>query len=431
MSARKTLIAGLLGGALLAFAACGTDNGSNGDGGQGNSGTDEQVTLNFFHRWPSEPKNSYFADVVAAFEDEYPHIKIEVESVLNDAYKDKVNVVAGSSNAPDVMFTWSGTFVRELVRMDAAMPLDDWLAENPEIADRYYDSQMEPLVVDGVQYALPIGMHSKVFFYNAEIFEEEGLVAPETWDEFLEVLEALRAAGHTPIQFGAQEQWPVGHYLGTFNQRVVTPDIFDADRVEGESQLTDAGYELALERFLELSAYMNDDMAAVTHEMARNAWMAGESPIMYLQSAEVGYMDEVAFEYSVFNFPAVEGGQGDPLQLTGLPEGFMVSAYTEHPDESLLFLEFLLTKDNGISYTERTGELSAVIDAVADSQAPQIQQELAVQIIEATAMTPWLDNAYDPQIVQTYMSEAQLMLGGQRNPADVMQAVQAAAEQTR
>lgn len=430
MSFHKTIITGLLGAALLTIAACGSGTESPG-GGTSEGGGEEQITINFFHRWPSEPKNSYFADVVAAFEEENPTIKVEVESVLNDAYKDKVNVVAGSSNAPDVMFTWSGTFVRELVRIDAALPLDDWLTENPEIAGRFYESQMEPLQVDGVQYALPIGMHSKVFFYNADIFDEVGLTPPTTWEEFIDVLGALQGAGHTPIQFGAQEQWPIGHYLGTFNQRVVDPDVFVADQAEGESELTDPGYELALERFLELSEYMNDDMTGVTHEMARNAWMAGESPIMYLQSAEIGYMDEVDFNYSVFNFPEVQGGLGDPNQLTGLPEGFMVSANTEHPEESLKFIEFLLTKENGIGYTERTGELSAVIDAVADSQASEIQQELAIQIIEATAMTPWLDNAYDPQIVQTYMSEAQLMLGGQTDPQAVMQAVQASAEQTR
>lgn len=429
MSLRKTLGAGLVGGLLLALSACGGNAAPQANTPGAASGGD--VTLNFFHRWPAEPKNSYFADVVKAFEDENPNIKIEVESVLNDAYKDKVNVVAGSANAPDVMFTWSGTFIRELVRAEAAMSLDEWLSKNPEIADRYYPSQMEPLKVDGVQYALPIGMHSKVFFYNAEVFEKEGLTPPKTWSEFIAVLDKLKSAGYTPIEFGAQEQWPVGHYLGTFNQRVVGPEVFSADRVEGESQLTDPGYALALQRFQELAQYMNEDMTATTHEMARNAWMSGSAPIMYLQSAEIGYMTDVEFEYSVFNFPAVEGGKGDPQQLMGLPEGFMVSSKTEHPDEALKFLEFLLNKANGIDYTERTGELSAVIGAVEESEAKPIQKELAQQIIDASAMTPWLDNAYDPQIVQTYMSEAQLMLGGQRTPEQVMTAVQAAAARTR
>lgn len=423
MRSARRLVAGLT-VALMAttLASC---------GGNASSSEDGEVTINFFHRWPNEPKKTYFADLVAEFEEANPGINVEVESVLNDAYKDKVKVVAGSSNAPDVMFTWSGTFVNELVEGGNVMALDEWLADNPEIAERYYPSQMKPLQVDGKQYALPIGMHSKVFFYNADVFAEHGLEAPKTWEEFIDVLETLQAAGLTPIEFGGQEQWPIAHYVGTLNQRVVDPAVFDADRVIGSAELTDPGYVTALERFEELTQYMNEDLPGVTHEIARNAWVAGEAPIMYMQSAEVGYFEDADFEYSTFNFPAVEGGKGSPEQLTGAPEGFLVSANTEHPEESLKFLEFMLNKENGIAYTEQTGELSAVVGAVEESDSPQIIKTLAQQIVDADAMTPWLDNAYEPQIVATYLSEAQSMLVGQNTPAGVMEAVAQTAAQAR
>lgn len=417
----RRLIAAMTAALLTtALAACGGEDSPSADG---------EVTIDFFHRWPNEPKNSYFADLVAEFEEANPGINVEVESVLNDAYKDKVKVVAGSSNAADVMFTWSGTFVNELVEGGNVMALDDWLAENPDITERYYPSQMEPFQVDGTQYALPIGMHSKVFFYDTEVFAEHGLEAPKTWEEFIEVLDTLKAAGLTPIEFGGQEQWPIAHYVGTLNQRVVDPAVFDADRVIGSSELTDPGYVTALERFEELSQYMNEDFPGVTHEIARNAWVAGEAPIMYMQSSEVSYFDDAEFEYSTFNFPAVDGGKGNPEQLTGAPEGFLVSANTEHPEESLQFLEFMLNKENGIAYTEKTGELSAVVGAVEESDSPEILKTLTQQIVDAEAMTPWLDNAYDPQIVATYLTQAQAMLVGQNTPAEVMEAVAQTAAQ--
>ena len=176
---------------------------------------------------------------------------------------------------------------------------------------------------------------------------------------------------------------------------------------------------------------MNQDMTAVTHEVARNAWIAGEAPIMYLQSAEVGYLDDVDFEYGTFNFPTVDGGLGDAGQLTGAPEGFVISKNTEHPEEAKRFVEFLLSKANGIAYTEETGELSAVQGAVEESDAPAITKELAEGIVNATSMTTWLDNAYDPQIVAAYLTQTQLMLGGQQTPEGVMKAVQEAAALVR
>jgi raffinose/stachyose/melibiose transport system substrate-binding protein len=401
------------------LAACSTgDSGSQGD----------VVEIDFFHRWPNEPKNTYFTELVEEFEAENPDIKVNVESVLNDAYKDKVKVVAGSSDAPDVMFSWSGTFIEELVEGGNVMNLDEWLGENPEVQERFYESQMEPFAIDGAQYGLPLGMHAKLFFYNAELFDELGLEVPSTWDEFLDVLDAIQATGVTPIEFGAQEQWPIAHYIGTLNQRTLEPDVFAGDQIAADGTFDDPGYVEALESLQGLAEYMNPDMTAVGHEIARNAWIAGEAPIMYMQGSEVGYFQDVAFEYGTFNFPAVDGGAGDPAQLTGAPEGFVVSENTEHPEEALRFLDFMLNKANGIAYTEETGELSAVVDAVAESDAPDILKQMALDIVGATAMTPWLDNAYDPQIVQAYLAETQLMLGGQQTPEGVMTAVQQAAE---
>ncbi|MFF1573503.1 ABC transporter substrate-binding protein [Leifsonia sp. NPDC058292] len=406
---------------LTPLAAC-SASGSDGD---------KHVTLEFFHRWPNEPKNTYFKDLVAEFEKENPDITIKTESVLNDAYKDKVKVVAGSSDAPDVLFSWSGSFLDELVKGGNVMKLDSWLKDNPEIKDRFYESQLTPMQVDGVQYGLPVDMQAKLFFYNKDAFAKLGLKVPTTWDEFIDVLDAIKDSGQTPIEFGAKEQWTIAHYIGTLNQRVLPEKTFESDMSAAKGTFENKGYTTALDRFAELTKYMNADMTAVGHETARNAWIAGDAPIMYLQGSEVNYMNDVAFDYGTFNFPSVDGGKGDSQQLTGAPEGFVVSAKTKHPKEALRFLDFMLNKKNGQAFTEKTGELSAVKDAVADSDAPAILKSIAGDIVKASAMTPWLDNAYDPQIVTAYLSQTQMLLGGQRSPEDVMDEVRATAKRVR
>lgn len=408
--------------ALVApLAACSSSSGD----------ADGKVEINFFHRWPNEPKNAYFSELVKEFEADNPDIKVNVESVLNDSYKDKVKVVAGGENAPDVMFSWSGSFIEELVDGGNVMDLTHWLADNPDIKDRYYESQMEPFAIDGAQYGLPIGMQAKLFFYNKDVFDDLGIEPPETWSEFESVLGTIQDADMTPIEFGAQEQWPIAHYVGTLNQRTLSPEVFAADQDPAKGEFTDQGYVDALKSLQEIASYANPDATAVGHEAARNAWIAGEAPIMYMQGPEIAYFEDADFEFGTFNFPSVDGGKGDPLQLTGAPEGFVVAANSKHPEESLRFLEFMLNKTNGIKYTEETGELSAVVGAVDEADAPQALKDIANEIIDASAMTAWLDNAYDPQIVQAYLAESQLMLAGQQTPEGVMAAVQEAAKRVR
>lgn len=429
MRNKSRVIAAAIAAAALALplAACSS---SGDDGGSANG---EQVELSFFHRWPNEPKKAYFDELVAEFEAENPDIKIKTESVLNDNYKDKIKVVAGSANAPDVMFSWSGSFINELVKGDALLELDSWLAEDTELRDSFFESQLPPLQVDGVQYGLPIGMHSKVFYYNTEVFDELGLETPTTWPEFTELLETIeKETGKNAIEFGAVDTWTIAHYLGTLNQRVVDPEVFAADQDPATGEFTDPGYVMALERLEEVAGYANDDFLAIDHEMARNAWISGDgAPIFYAQSAEIGYFSDIAFDYSVFDFPAVEGGKGDPKQLTGAPEGFVISKGTEHPEEAKRFLAFMLDKSNGVTYTETTGELSATRGAVDEADVSDTTTQLAQQILDASDMTAWLDNMYDPQIVATYLTEAQLMLGGSQSAEDVMVKVQETATRVR
>lgn len=421
VSLRRAAAIAVAAALLTPLAAC-SASGNEADG---------PVTIEFFHRWPNEPKHTYFTELVAEFEKQNPDIKVETENVLNDAYKDKVKVVAGSSDAPDVLFSWSGSFLEELVQAGDIMDLDSWLEENPDIRDRFYPSQLTPFEIDGGQYALPVDMQAKLFFYNKDVFEKLGLEAPTTWDEFLTVLDTIKKSGTTPIEFGAKEQWTIAHYIGTLNQRVLPQKVFDADQDPAKGTFQNAGYTTALERFAQLTKYMNPDMTAIGHEAARNAWIAGDAPIMYLQGSEVNYFQDVDFPYGTFNFPSVAGGDGDPKQLTGAPEGFAVSAKTKHPKEALRFLDFMLSKANGTAFTEKTGELSAVKGAVADSTAPEILKSIADQIVSASSMTPWLDNAYDPQIVSSYLSQTQMLLGGQQTPEGVMDEVRATAKRVR
>ena len=85
----------------------------------------------------------------------------------------------------------------------------------------------------------------------------------------------------------------------------------------------------------------------------------------------------------------------------------------------------------GVEWTNQTGALSAITGAVATSDAPDAVKDMATNISKSSDMTPWLDNALDQRLVATYLTETQLLLGGEKSPEQVMQQVQATAKQVR
>jgi raffinose/stachyose/melibiose transport system substrate-binding protein len=390
------------------------------------------VELKVFHRWPNDPFKSYIDGVIAEFEAANPGIRITTEQVLNDAYKDKIRIVVGSANMPDVFFSWSGEFAHNLARSGRVADLTPVLAENPDWAASIVPSQIEPFKMDGKVYGVPWQMDGKAIFYNRDIFEEHGIEQPETFSELLAVCAELREAGATPLLFGSRLPWAISHYIGTFNERIVPPEVISVDYNRASGEFTHPGYVEALEKFAELATTcMNRAPNAIDHETTRNNFIAERGAMAYLQYAEMGFLRAAEFDYGFFVFPPIEGGEGRQHTLQGAPQGWMISASTQHPAEAAKFLQFLISPEMGAKLTEATGIISPVIGAVTGESATPQQLEAFEQIMNAGDPYIWLDTALDSSVADAYMRGAQLLLDGQMTPEQVMVQVQEAAKRVR
>lgn len=390
----------------------------------------DKVTVNFFHRWPNEPKNSYINSLIDEFEAANPDIDIVSDCVLNDSYKEKIRVLVSTDALPDVFFSWSGVFGENLTRSGRVLALDDVMARDSEWSSQIVEGQWAPFNYNGKQYGAPWSMDGKAFFYNVDVFNELGIEVPTTLNELYAVCEKLKENGYDePISAGFSAPWAVSHYLGTICQRVVDPEVLAKDYTGG-GDFSDPAYIEALNIFKKLGEYMTADPCSVDHEFARNAFIMGVSPMCYMQLAEMKYMrDDEELNYAFFNFPAVEDGKGDPGQLTGAPEGMMISATAkpEVQEAAIKFMEFVISKEGGHRMIAECGEISCVKGAWDETNCDEKQLEAIDLILAATEPAVWQDCATEATIANAFMAGGQLLLTGDMTAEDVMASVQTAA----
>lgn len=390
----------------------------------------DKVTVNFFHRWPNEPKNSYINSLIDEFEAANPDIDIVSDCVLNDSYKEKIRVLVSTDALPDVFFSWSGVFGENLTRSGRVLALDDVMARDSEWSSQIVEGQWAPFNYNGKQYGAPWSMDGKAFFYNVDVFNELGIEIPTTLNELYAVCEKLKENGYDePISAGFSAPWAVSHYLGTICQRVVDPEVLAKDYTGG-GDFSDPAYIEALNIFKKLGEYMTSDPCSVDHEFARNAFIMGVSPMCYMQLAEMKYMrDDEELNYAFFNFPAVEDGKGDPGQLTGAPEGMMISATAkpEVQEAAIKFMEFVISKEGGHRMIAECGEISCVKGAWDETNCDEKQIEAIDLILAATEPAVWQDCATEATIANAFMAGGQLLLTGDMTAEDVMASVQTAA----
>lgn len=61
-----------------------------------------------------------------------------------------------------------------------------------QVVERFYDSSVMPFWYEGGLYALPDTQVFNMLFYRTDVFEELGIRAPETWEEFYAILPVIQ-----------------------------------------------------------------------------------------------------------------------------------------------------------------------------------------------------------------------------------------------
>ena len=334
-------LAGCGGGGSSSGGASSGDAGSS-DAGSASSG--EKVTIKFVHKFPEERRMKYFEEIVADFEAKNPNIDIEMTAYGDEEIKDKIRVLLGSADAPDIYFTWSGERIMQYVRAGNAMDISKYFEEDADWTNSFNQAILSTCNKDGSYWAVPWDYSSKEMVYNKKVFEDAGVTElPKTWDEFLDVCEKIKASGVTPIAISNQYSWVVCHYLTTLNGKLVPKDVTEKNYSMEEVEYTDPGYAEALDmiKLLYEKGYTNSDVNSMTWEISQNAVQEGKAAMVYEEVQNfVNYEDTLGDNWSFFDFPEVEGAKGEAGYITGGPDVFMVNSECEHPDEAITFLKY-------------------------------------------------------------------------------------------
>lgn len=396
----------------------------------------EKKTIKFFHRFPDEPFNSFIEDKIAEYEAAHEDIDIVVESAQNAPYKEKLKVVVGGEDCPDIFFSWCGEFTERFIREDLILDLNPYLEADQEWKDSLMESQMVNYTLDnGMVYGIPFRLDAKLFFYNIDQFEEAGAKVPTTWDELIETCEKLQEAGFTPIAYGNQDLWPSAHYIGTLNQMTVSDEVRAVDYTPTTGEFTDPGYQTALEYYEKLIPYFNDNSNGITADMARSNFCMGNGAMYYAEVIEIPYINDPTtglnpdLNFGMFSFPEVEG-PGNPNILTGVPEGFVVSSKTEYPDECVEFLKWFLGKEVGTEQAQTIGWFNASKDTT-EGVTDQALLDAYNVITSAEEMGPWFDNALYSTVCDEYLTAVSDLTNGDVTPADAMAKIQAKAKEAQ
>ncbi|MDC3412099.1 extracellular solute-binding protein [Aquibacillus sp. 3ASR75-11] len=411
---------------LVVLAGCSGGEGSENSSGGSGEGETAQKTIKFMHLWPEGSSNAQYTiveNIIDQFENENPNVKVEVEPLGNEQYKQKMKVLSSSGELPDVGMTWAAGFLTPYVEGNLFAPLNDVLEGG--LQEKFVSGTTEAYAIDGKTYGLPLELNIAPIFYNKAIFEENGLEVPKTYEEFKNVVKTLKGNGVTPIALGNKDRWTGSLWY-----------MYLADRIGGAETLTNAinrsgSFEdpalvkaaTEIQNLVDLGAF-SEGYNALSDQEAKGLFMNGQAAMYligswdlpnYTTSKDVPqeFKDSIGF----FNFPTVNG-KGDLNSWVGGPGvGLFVAENSDVKKEAKDFVTFFAEQWGEQAVTD-AGVIPATKVDTGAVELPDMYIDVLDELNQASNITLFADVQMNPDVAQVHLDAIQSLFGDEITPEE-------------
>jgi raffinose/stachyose/melibiose transport system substrate-binding protein len=294
--------------------------------------------------WGNHPEwKDPMLQILAAFEEANPGIKVEFTPVPGPDYPTKLQTAVAGGAPSDILGALEGSIITQ-VNAGGDLPFID-LTGKVDVSG-LTDTARGQVEVDGKVYGTPLASYTVGIAYQKPIFDKHGLKTPTTWQELKDVAQALKDAGETPIVLGAKDGvHPYFMYIGLVSS-VLGPDGFEQLR-RGERKLTDPDLVEAAQLLLDLQPFYQSGFQATDYVTAKAIFANGQGAMEVAGTADfTGYRQvNPEADLGFIAWPGPEAGKYSTN--TGMELLYTVSRFSspEAQDAATKFVAWLATKD--------------------------------------------------------------------------------------
>lgn len=295
----------------------------------------DKVVLTMWHQHP-EWKGLVEA-ILEKFEAANPNIEIALEEIAGTNYSARLNTALAAGEAPDIFGLPAGPETLASANAGYIVDLTDKLNTS-----NLTGAALNAIDTEGKVYGLPIlGSYTVALYYHRDIFERLGLTPPQTQTEFLDACKVMKDQGVTPMIVPAQDGIVPSFMYMMLVSSVLGPDGFEQLRT-GERKFTDPDVVKAAEFLQQMYPCFQEGSLSTPYVEGKALAAMGTGAMMPGGSADYGGYLEINpnVDLGVVPFPGVDGGK--PATVTGMEYIDVVNAKSEHVDEAVTFLNWMM-----------------------------------------------------------------------------------------
>ena len=362
--------------------------------------------------WSSWSETEAQADALREAADEFmkanPGVKINFtfngrdnRNLVGSAVSAGTKVTMMDANADNIKSMWS----------EITMDLTPYFEESYKSTggEKYVDKIMPSMsglsakLFDGKYSYFPYAPQGFMIFCNKNIFDDCGITKyPETWAEFMDACEKIKAKGYTPVTTDSNyaTSW-VGYYMSRLmgNDEVANlsndPSAWSNPKVlEAAKAIEDMAKKGYFDPVIETNTYPN----------AQQSMVINEKIAMYINGTwlpnEVKESTPDDFKWGSFAFPTVEGGVDD--QTSGCYSSYGIAINkdaTEEEAKAAAAFGVYVTTAFDQKFSDMANAIPVGVDGVWPDSLKDAQQVISKYTNRYPSQTALILNSNSKQII--------------------------------
>jgi len=280
--------------------------------------------------------------------------------------------------------------------------------------------------------ALPFELNMEGFWYNKQIFNQNGLQTPTTWDDLVSVAAQLQEKNIQPFAASGIQGWPLTRLIGNYLFRKIGPTALE-DVARGKAKLTDTAYVEAAQAVANLGkqGYFGKGVATLDYTPALNLFLQGKAAMLYMGSWALADFNNPAettigsSNIGFFPFPNVTGGAGTLDQMpmnAGQTTSMNQKKYTPAVGQWLAYV----AQKYGDVALQKEGAVTGFVVHNKPSNLPTLTILVIDQIAKVTQPVLWFEALFSTKATTLSQQNAAPLVTGAMSPANFMASIQQA-----
>lgn len=428
---KKKIVSVLLSACMVStlLAGCGggsAPESSNETGGEAAAGenaqtADGKVKVRMTY-WNSEDTVQALLDYLAA---EVPDVEVEYQFIDNSNYDTIVDTQLSADEGPDIICESPASALKH-ARLGYLMDLSD-------LGAKYSDAGTSVYSYDGKVFALPGISWFEGIYYNVDIFEENNIALPTTFDEYIEVCKKLMDKGIQPLAAGLKSWEPMlknsmafvtAEYLSTDAGKT-----FGSDYREMKATL-DGTFNPYLEKWSEMisEGIYTTDMTGIDHDQALEEFATGNAAMFCSGPWDLETIQSKNPDLNLNMMPFYGTGKSDGWLIGGPGCGFAVNEHSRNREAAKRIVDALSTVEGQKAlWTNNQGGSSYLEGAEFD--LPEVYASAKTALDAGNVYCPWNEWGAAAGVHEDYGIQLQSYLLGQETISSALQKVDEAAKE--